>query len=235
MYTIEKRFWGNLRAFFLVAMSLLLGEKLSAQDILVTKQHEIIMAKVVSIDGTSVTYVDYPEGEIKKSIDSSMLIKINYASGFEQTFSGNTSDSGGPVIIRETMELAFKRGKYCSGNEVLDDNTLRAVLGEDDFKKAISKRNTANAGKWILLGSSIGFGVGGLGALSIDEKSGAFMAFAILMGTSIVVCWVGLGCWIFGGSSAQKLCKTYNINNGYAANISIGATKSGGFGLTYNF
>lgn len=134
------------------------GLKVSAQDIIVNKDGQIIKSKVVEISETSVLYKDFtnPEGPTY-SIKIKNILSLTYENGEQEKFSNSTA---------ETIEP--------SSQEM--NNISRSVL-EAQIADLESRANTiCTVGGLITTFGSIGAGVAALG---ISGEIWAALAVAI--------------------------------------------------------
>lgn len=210
----------------------------SAQDILVTKQNKIILAKVTGIDGDVVSYTDYPDGKVGKQISTGQLIKINYKTGFEQTFSSSAIANNSTTEKTERSDImTFGALKgYRKGGEPTNDVALRDMFGPD-YTNAMKAARLAKIGVLteIIGGSFAIIGTVGMFLDMEDADSENILIGGIIMATGgVAALYVGLPLHLVGRRKAKKIVNHYNKSNGYASSVSLSLSPNG-FGLKYNF
>lgn len=240
-------------AIAFVLGGLLLGTKVSAQDIILTTDNEIISAVISEIGDDSIVYkkADNPEGPNYR-ISTSRVIKIQFSNGTEQSFSQSAQtpvQQRGPVQPGYSPYMYYGPGKLSlsksgflvrvddfTGNEV-DDDVLESVMNSDEFGTFRGMRVMSNIGRITsLVGAPIfGFGLGwGLGNM-ISHRSFDTVSWTMMyIGGSLLIPGMIVG--LIGDGRIRSVLDDYNHRNGYAYNptLEFGATPYG-IGLTYNF
>lgn len=236
---------------------MLLCAKMSAQDIILTTDSEIISAVITEIGDDSIVYkkADNPDGPNFK-INTSRVVKIQFANGTEQVFSQQApsqvpqqqypvqqqaySPYSTPYYGPGRLSLSNKgfmvRVDDVAGNE-LSDETLEALLTEDEMGTFRGMRVMSNIGRITsTVGAPIfGFGLGwGLGNLIVGGYMSPFATSMMLIGGSVMI--PGLIVGLIGDGRIRSVLDDYNHRNGYSYSptIEFGATPYG-MGLTFNF
>ena len=237
---------------------LLLCSKMSAQDIILTSDSEIISAVITEIGDDSIVYkkADNPDGPNFR-INTSRVVKIQFANGTEQVFNAAPVATQQSQVRQQNAPQAYSPynspyygpgklslSKYgylvrvddFAGNEVSDE-VLESVLNEDELGQFRGMRVMSNIGRITsLVGAPIfGFGLGwGLGNLIVGGYISPFATSMMIVGGSIMI--PGLIVGLIGDGRIRSVLDDYNHRNGYAYSptIEFGATPYG-LGLTYNF
>lgn len=162
-----------------------LGKNMAAQDVILTKDMDIIKAYVREITDDTVSYtkVSNPDGPIYK-ISTAKLLKINFENGTEDVFATpqeteqqngasyqpvadvSASSAFTPIASVKLAELDSSHGDVLLNGRKLSSAEMEAIMPYDLYAYARRGQKLRNTGKGLLIpgailtGLSIGFAIG---------------------------------------------------------------------------
>lgn len=228
---------------------------LSAQDIILTKDSDMIEADVQEISDDFVTYKAFnnQDGPIYR-IATSKVVKIKFKNGTEQTFNKQASPYvARPATISGTEipsgQLAYRNGAlYCGGTK-LTETDLQSLLPVDLYKQANGGLNMRKHGKRLVMAGSILSALGTATTITlyysvyVDQDyswegttgAGFYLLGIAATGAGFTCLAAGIPLYCVGQYRAKKAASSYNMANGYPElSFNIGSTRNG-FGVFMTF
>lgn len=227
-----------------------LGIDASAQDIILTKESQIIKAHVKEITEDQVAYTraDNPEGPVYK-ISASSLQKICFENGTEEVFdtgkaangiaTGTTSPAAALSPAFTDRFLRYGRGDVVFNGRKLCSEEMEYLMPYDLYSQARKGQKMRNVGKGLLIPGAV------LTGLSVIFYSISFSYFdgpepvnfcfgfaSGLVGVPLLCTGVPLYC--VGEGKVKKAVNSYNETCRKDYSLNIGSTNNG-FGLYLNF
>ena len=227
---------------------------MSAQDIILTRDSDIIEANVQEISDDVIIYkaFDNPDGPLYR-MATSKIIKIKFKNGTEQTFNRSVAQSmSAPAASMPSSRLTYRSGDLYCGSTKLTDADMKSIMPVNLYEQANGGLNMRNHGKRLVIAGSVLSAVGivsaavagsqmyrydyNYGYVYYDETAFAFYWTGMTVMSSGLTCLaVGVPLYCVGQSRAKKAASAYNTSNGYPeVSFNVGSTRNG-FGLFMNF
>ena len=222
-----------------------------AQDIILTKDSQIIKAYVQEINEDSISYkkAENPDGPTYR-VSADNIIKISFQNGTEEVFGDNTSDKASSYAVNPVAAgqlLDHSRGDVLLNGRKLSSEEMSSLMPYDIYKQAAGGQHMRNVGKGLMIPGAIlmgtGFVWGILAGVSVDYSDyepgsdyWTFLSLAIsseVIGTPLLSAGVALYC--VGNGRIRRAVNNYNeqfASKQYSLNL--GSTRNG-FGLYLNF
>ncbi|MBO6306022.1 MAG: hypothetical protein J6M55_00810 [Paludibacteraceae bacterium] len=222
---------------FVVASTLLA----TAQDVIFLGANDSIVAKVVSVGTSEITYKKWSNLEGPAySISVNQIAAIRYANGTYDFFnSKNTSSQQETSSSANKMQLTRSGNTYYYGNQVMNKQATLEWLSTQNCPTAYAQFKQGlnlSKGGWFIMAIGLGLDLGGfiiLGTQPENKTIGAILsgigaAFEIACIPTIAV----------GYSKMHQTVNVYNVSCAATAQVkpywSL-QTSNNGIGLAYNF
>ena len=244
----------KLLGISVITLCLLLScKEVSAQDIILTKDSEIIKAHIEEITDIQVFYRNFEDtdGQLKV-ISLNDIAKIQYSDGSEEVFSDLPDQSEGTLqgpyapILPRNERLVYKRGKFFVNGTPLERNAVESYIGSDLFDNVYTGAHKQYTAGNVLAYVSIGFDVASILLLCTSTYNEndwedwqdyvtqntigywCLSAGILTLGGSLIFHFIGNG-------RMKWIAEEHNYNaSSYGSALSFGVTPHG-MGLTLNF
>lgn len=213
----------------------------TAQDVIFLGANDSIVARVLSVGTSEITYKKWSNLEGPDySISINQIAAIRYVNGTYDFFNKNSTNSPQETFpSANKMQLTRSGNTYFYGNQVMNKqatldwlSTQNCPAAYNQFKSGLK---TANAG-WVCMG----FGLG-LDLISVILAASAKSTGGIVVGLGVVGGALEIACIptiAVGYSKMHQAVNTYNVPCGTTAQVkpywSMQASNNG-IGIAYNF
>ena len=239
----------KLFALLIAAAAMLIcGITSRAQDVILTKDSQIILSIVTEVSESMVTYksFDNQNGPDYK-ISTSRIQKIKFANGAEQTFSQaapKSATQGSQPLFSEGF-MDFSHGDFLLNGRQVDETEFHNYFNADEFETINGALRQRKSGKGLLIAGSICAGVGLAGWIGgacictyadseYDFYIGMCCAYSGLCLTAAGSTMLAVGTPLFciGNSRLRWAANHYNSRQGMSLSLATGST---GVGLALKF
>lgn len=222
---------------FVVASTLLA----TAQDVIFLGANDSIVAKVVSVGTSEITYKKWSNLEGPDySISINQIAAIRYANGTYDFFNKNNTNSPQETSpSANKMQLTRSGNTYYYGNQVMNKqatldwlSTQNCPAAYAQFKKGLN----LSKGGWFLMAIGLGLDLGGTIILSSQSSNKTIGGVLVGIGAAFEIACIPT--IAVGYSKMHQTVNVYNVSCGATAHVkpywSLQAS-SNGIGLAYNF
>lgn len=210
----------------------------SAQDVIFLSENDSVVAKVISVGTSEITYQKWSNLQCPTySMSINQIAAIRYANGTYDFFKNQTV----PVVTNQSNVSSLIRSgnTYMYGDLVMNKDAYKTWLAEQNCPAAYKQFNsgyyTASAG-WFMMVMGLALDLGSIAVYATNKnQNSAAIAMGVVGGCLEIACIPTL---IVGYSKMHKSvdvynasCKTASATQSYWA---IQAS-SNGLGLAYHF
>lgn len=229
-----------MKRIFITLLAVIATMYVSAQDVIFFGANDSIIAKVVSVGTSEITYQKWSnlEGPIY-SLSINQIAAIRYANGTYDFFNNKTS----PVVANtNTTTSVIRSGNtYMYGDLIMNKGEYARWLNDQNCPSAFQQFNSGwnlSKGGWFMMGIGLGLDIVSI-AISATNKSGTVnttaVALGVIGGAFEIACIPTIA---VGYSKMHNSVNVYNASCRSTASIqpywAIQAS-SNGIGLAYHF
>ena len=227
------------------AAMLLSAFNASAQDIILTRDSQIITAIISEINHNEVIYKAYDNqsGPTYK-IAISQVQKIRFANGIEQNFAtmATITTEAPAEPAPAPQQPSYNSGDFELNGRRIYEGEYHNYFNADEYSTINGAVRQRNAGKGLLIAGGVTTGIGILFTIPWwifwMEGDYDYMAWAFgitgfsLMGTGVTLMTIGSPLYCVGNSRLNWVADNYNQRNAMTFNVVAGRN---GLGLALKF
>ena len=213
----------------------------TAQDVIFLGANDSIVAKVLSVGTSEITYKKWSNLEGPDySISINQIAAIRYANGTYDFFNKNNTNSPQETSpSANKMQLTRSGNTYYYGNQVMNKQATLDWLSTqncpDAYNQFKSGLKIANAG-WVCMGLGLGLDlISAIMAASGRSTRGIVVGLGVIGGALEIACIPTIA---VGYSKMHQTVNVYNVSCRTTAQVKTYwslQTSNNGVGLAYNF
>lgn len=214
-----------MKKLFILSVCLLLGNILSAQDIITKNDGTDIKAKVTEVEQSQVKYKKYSNLEGPTyTISLSDVLMITYENGEREMYNTKKNTEFHSVYPQGVMTYNSWSGKISIGGETIPSEMEEMYFYPEDYELYKSGKSQKTLGTVIACIGALPFGysIGYMGAAGETDETN----LGLLVGGGAALA-VGIVINALGGNKMKKAISSYNSNLAFQPEFRFGATPNG--------